>query len=138
LNIILYCANNLCKYLVDLDAVSLVSYMATMEGGVDVFISACRPGSAVLSVPQFHDNMLVVGFVCGMLHRFRIGWFCIGLGSVKFGRRCRHFRVSSAIFSGRYGNFCNSISKFGRSAGMNEYISFCILSNGLVVCGFSE
>jgi hypothetical protein len=25
LNIILYCGNNLCKYLVDLDAVSLVS-----------------------------------------------------------------------------------------------------------------
>jgi hypothetical protein len=95
--IILYCGNNLCKYLVDLDAVSLVSYMAIMEGGVDVIFIACTPGSAVLSVMQFHDNMLVAGFVCGMLCRFRIGWFCIGLGSVKFGRGCRHFRVSSAI-----------------------------------------
>jgi hypothetical protein len=96
----------------------------------------CRPGSAMLSVPKFHDNILVAGFVCGMLRGFRIGWFCIGLGSLKFGRGCRHFRVSSAIFLGRYGNFCSSISKFGRSAVMNDYISFCMLINGLVICGF--
>ena len=103
-----------------------------------MFINACRHGSAMLSVPQFHDNILVAGFVYGMLRGFRIGWFCIGLENVKFGRACRHFRVSSAIFLGRYGNFCNSISKFGCSAVMNEYISFCILSNGLVMCGFSK
>jgi hypothetical protein len=98
LNIILYCGNNLCKYLVDLDAMSLVSCMTTWRGGVDVFINVCRPGSAVLSMPQFQNNMLVARFVCGMLRGFRIGWFCIELGSIKFGRRCRHFRVSSAIF----------------------------------------
>jgi hypothetical protein len=28
LNIILYCGNNLCRYLVDLDAMSFVSWMA--------------------------------------------------------------------------------------------------------------
>jgi hypothetical protein len=39
LNIILYCRNNLCKYLVDLDVVSLVSWMAIMDGGVGLFVS---------------------------------------------------------------------------------------------------
>jgi hypothetical protein len=33
LNIILYCGNNLWRYLVDLFAVSLVSCIAIMEGG---------------------------------------------------------------------------------------------------------
>jgi hypothetical protein len=74
LNIILYCGNNLWRYLVDLDVVSLVSCMAIMEGGVGFFINACRLGNAVLSAPQFHDNMLVVGFVCGVLCACRIGW----------------------------------------------------------------
>jgi hypothetical protein len=51
LNIILYCGNNLWRYLVDLDTVSLVSCMAIMEGGVGLFINVCIPGSAVLSEP---------------------------------------------------------------------------------------
>jgi hypothetical protein len=50
-----------------------------------------------------------------------------GLGSVKFGIGCKHFRVSCAIFSGRYGNLCCSISMFGSSVVMNEYNSFCML-----------
>jgi hypothetical protein len=33
LNVILYCGNSLCKYVVDLDAVNLFSCMAIMEGG---------------------------------------------------------------------------------------------------------
>jgi hypothetical protein len=37
--------------------------------------------------------------------------------------------------SGRYGNFCERVSRLGRSVVMNEYISFCILSRGLVICG---
>jgi hypothetical protein len=101
LNIILYFGNSLCKYLVDLDVVSLVSCMAIMEGGVVLFINACRPGSVVWNEPQFHDNMLAAGFVYGMLRACNIGWFWIGLGVVKFGRGCRHFRISSASFSGR-------------------------------------
>jgi hypothetical protein len=60
---------------VDLDTVSLVSCMAIMEGGVGLFINVCIPGSAVLSEPQFHDNMLVDGFVYGVLRSYRIGWF---------------------------------------------------------------
>jgi hypothetical protein len=86
---------------VDLDAVSLVSCMAIMEGGVGLFVIACSPGSAVLSAPQFHDNMLIAGFVYGVLRVCRMGWSWIGLGIVKFGSGCRHFRVSSASFSGR-------------------------------------
>jgi hypothetical protein len=39
LNSILYCGNILCKYLVDLDAVSLVSWIAIMDGGVGLFVS---------------------------------------------------------------------------------------------------
>jgi hypothetical protein len=74
LNIILCCGNSLCKYLVDLDAVNLVSCMAITEGGVGLFISACSPGNVVLSAPQFHDNMLVVGFVCRVLRGCRCGW----------------------------------------------------------------
>jgi hypothetical protein len=81
--------------------VSLVSCMAIMEGGVGLFINAYSPGSAVFSAPQFHDNMLVAGFVYGVLCVCRIGWFCMGLGVVKFGRECRHFRALSASFSGR-------------------------------------
>jgi hypothetical protein len=73
LNIILYCGNNLWRYLVDLFVVSLVSCMAIMEGGVGLFINACRPGNAVLSIPQFHDSMLVAGFVYGVLRAYRIG-----------------------------------------------------------------
>jgi hypothetical protein len=61
-----------------------------------------------------------------------------GLGSVKFGIGCKHFRVSCAIFSGRYGNLCCSISMFGSSVVMNEYNSFCMLSSGLVMCWFSK
>jgi hypothetical protein len=90
----------------------------------------------VLSVPQFQDNILVAGVVCGMFCGFKMEWFCIGLGSVKFGSGCRHFRDSRAIFLERYGNFCSSISKLGRSMVINEYIYFYILSNGLVICGF--
>jgi hypothetical protein len=36
---------------VDLDVVSLVSCMAIMDGGVDLFISDCSLGNAVLSAP---------------------------------------------------------------------------------------
>jgi hypothetical protein len=81
--------------------VSLVSYIAIMEGGVGLFINACRSGNAVLSTPQFHDNILEARFVYGVLRACRIGWFWIGLGVVKLGRGCRHFRVSSARFLGR-------------------------------------
>jgi hypothetical protein len=80
---------------------SLVSCMAIMEGGVDLFVNACIPGSAVLSAPHFQDNILVAGFVYGMSHTCRIGWSWMGLGIVKFGSGCRHFRVSSASFSRR-------------------------------------
>jgi hypothetical protein len=101
LNIILYCGNNIWRYLVDLDAVSLVSCMAIMEGGVGLFINACRPGNVVFSAPQFHDSMLVAGFVYGVLCPCSIGWSWIGLGIVKFGRRYRYFRTSIASFLGR-------------------------------------
>jgi hypothetical protein len=63
LNIILYWGNSLCRYLVDLEAVSLVSWIAIMEGGVGLFVNDWSHGSAVFSVPQFHDNMVVSGFV---------------------------------------------------------------------------
>jgi hypothetical protein len=66
LNIILYCGNSLCRYLVDLDAVSLVSWMAIIDGGVGLFVNASIPGSAVFSVLQFHDIMLVSRFVYGV------------------------------------------------------------------------
>jgi hypothetical protein len=73
LNIILYCGNILYKYLVDLDAVSLVSWMAIIDGGVDLFIISCKPGSMVLSMPQFHFNIFVAGFrVRGVLRVY--GW----------------------------------------------------------------
>jgi hypothetical protein len=62
----------------------------------------------------------------------------MGLGVVKFGRGCRHFSVSSESFSGRYGNFCVRVSRLGCLVVMNEYISFCILSSGLVICGLSK
>jgi hypothetical protein len=39
LNIILYCGNSLFRYLVDLDAVILVSWMAIMDGGVGLFVN---------------------------------------------------------------------------------------------------
>jgi hypothetical protein len=58
---------------VDLDAVSLVSCMAIIEGGVGLFVNVCRPGNAVWSEPQFHVNMLVAGFVCGVVYVCRIG-----------------------------------------------------------------
>jgi hypothetical protein len=107
LNIILYCGNSLCKYLVDSVAVSLVSCMATMEGGVGSFI--------MLSVPQFQDNILVVGIVCGMFHGFRMGWFCIGLESVKFGRGCRHIRHIRDVpfFQGGVGIFVVAFPNLG-------------------------
>jgi hypothetical protein len=63
LNIILYCGNNLCRYLVDLDVVSFVSWMAIMDGGVGLFVNDCIPGNVVFSVPQFHVIILVGGFV---------------------------------------------------------------------------
>jgi hypothetical protein len=113
LNIILYFGNSLCKYLVDFDAVSLVSRMAITEGGVGLFISACRPSNAVLRAPQFHDNMLMAGFVYGLLRVCKIGWFCMGLGSVKLRRGCRHFRVSNAIFQEGMEKFVVSFPNLG-------------------------
>ena len=47
----------------DLDAVSFVSWMAIMEGGMGLFASDYIPDSTVLSVPQFHVIILVGGFV---------------------------------------------------------------------------
>jgi hypothetical protein len=61
---------------------SLVSCMAIMEGGVGLFINVCRPGNAVWSEPQFHDSMLVAGFVYGVLCACMTGWFWMGLGIV--------------------------------------------------------
>ena len=72
LNIILYCGN-LCKYLVDLDAVSFVSWMAIMDGGLALFVIDCIPGNAIFSVPQFHDIILVAGFVYGVFCGFMGG-----------------------------------------------------------------
>jgi hypothetical protein len=48
---------------VDLDAVSLVSWMAIMAGGVGLFVNDCSPSSPVFSIPQFYDIILVAGFV---------------------------------------------------------------------------
>jgi hypothetical protein len=41
---------------VDLDAVSLVSCMAIMEGGMGLFINACRSGNAV---GVSHNSMII-------------------------------------------------------------------------------
>jgi hypothetical protein len=52
----------------------------------------------------------------------------VGLGCVKFGIGCRHFKASSIIFSGRYGNLCCIVARFGCSVVINEYRSFeCFL-----------
>jgi hypothetical protein len=75
--------------------------MAIMAGGVGLFISDCSPTDAILSAPQFHDIMLVAGFIRGVFCGFMDGWFCMGLGCVKFGSGCRHFRASSVILLGR-------------------------------------
>ena len=40
LNIIFYCGNLFCKYLVDFDAVSFVSWIAIMASRVDLLVSA--------------------------------------------------------------------------------------------------
>jgi hypothetical protein len=40
--------------------------MAIMDGGVGLFVNDWSPGSAVFSVPQFHEIILVSGFVCGV------------------------------------------------------------------------
>jgi hypothetical protein len=61
----------------------------------------------------------------------------MGLGSVKLGMGCRHFKASIVMFLGRYGNYCCSVSKYGRSVVMNEYSAFCMMSEGLVMCGYS-
>jgi hypothetical protein len=37
--------------------------MAMMAGGVGLFVNDCSPGSAVFSVPQFHDIILVARFM---------------------------------------------------------------------------
>jgi hypothetical protein len=58
---------------VDLDAISLVSWMVVMDGGVGLFVSDWSPGNAVLSVPQFHDSILVARFVCGMYWGLWVG-----------------------------------------------------------------
>jgi hypothetical protein len=86
---------------VDLDAVNLVSWMAIMAGGLGLFVSDWSPGNEVLSVPQFHVSIFVAGIVWGMFCGFMGGKFCMGLGCVKFGIGCRHFRASRAIFLGR-------------------------------------
>ena len=101
LNIILYYRNNLYRYLVDLNDMSLVSWMAIMDGGVDLFVSDWSPSNVVLNVPQFHDSILVAGFVHGVFWGFMGGWFCMGLECIKFGISCRHFKASSVIFSRR-------------------------------------
>jgi hypothetical protein len=62
----------------------------------------------------------------------------MGLGSVKLGMGCRHFKASFVMFSGRYGNSCCSVSKFGHSVVMYEYSVFCMLFDGLVMCRFYE
>ena len=54
LNINLYCRKGFWIYLVDLVAVSLVSWMAILAGFVYRIIS-CRLGNAVLSDDAFHE-----------------------------------------------------------------------------------
>jgi hypothetical protein len=46
--------------------VSLVSWMAIMDGGFSLFVRFWSPSSAVFSVPQFHVIMLIVVFVWGV------------------------------------------------------------------------
>jgi hypothetical protein len=55
------------------------------------------------------------------------GWFGMELGCVKFGIGCRHFKASSIIFSGRLGNLCCVVARFGCSVVINEYSSFWML-----------
>jgi hypothetical protein len=62
----------------------------------------------------------------------------MGLGCVKFGINYRHFNASIAIFSGRQGNLCCSVAKSRCLVVMNEYISFWMLSDGFIICEFSE
>ena len=54
LKINLYCGKRFWIYLVDLVAISLVSWMAIMAGFVCRIIS-CRLGSAVFSDDAFHE-----------------------------------------------------------------------------------
>jgi hypothetical protein len=48
-----------------LDAVSLVSWMAIIDGGFSLFIRAWSPGSAIFSVPQFHESIYWLLDLCG-------------------------------------------------------------------------
>ena len=123
LNIILYCGKSLCRYLVDLDAVSFVSWMAIMDGGVDMFVNACIPGNVVFSVPQFHVIIFVREFICRVFWGFMGGWCCMGLGCVQFGIGCRHLSALWIICSGRYGNLFCAVVRFGFSLVIMEYSS---------------
>jgi hypothetical protein len=47
-----------------LDAVNLVSWIAIMVGGLGLFVRLdWSPGTAVLSVPQFHESIFMAGVV---------------------------------------------------------------------------
>ena len=48
----------------------------------------------------------------------------MGLGCVKFGIDCRHFKASRIIFLRRYGKLCCIVAKFGCLVVINEYSSF--------------
>jgi hypothetical protein len=47
--------------------------MAIMDGGVGIFVKDWSPGNVVLSVPQFHEIILVFGLVCGVFWGFMGG-----------------------------------------------------------------
>jgi hypothetical protein len=68
--------------------------MAIMDGGVGLFVNDWNPSSTVFRVPQFHDIILVAGFVCVVCGGIMGGWCCMGLGCVKFGIGCMHFSAS--------------------------------------------
>ena len=62
-------------YLVDLVAVSLVSWIVIMAGFV-CWIMSCRLGSAMLSKDAFHDNSCVICVVLVCIWHWWLRYLC--------------------------------------------------------------
>ena len=60
--------------------VNLVSCIAILEGGMDLFISTCSPSIAMLNAPQFHDIYLWLSLYVGCYVDVRLDILIWGWG----------------------------------------------------------
>lgn len=113
LNISLYCGNSLYMYVIDLVAVSLVSWIVIIAGLFGMFVMSCwRLDSAVFSDDAFQEMICVLWLVLIMGCGGGGGFIGRGGGCEYSVMGSWHLRLSRRRFSAKKGNLRRRFWRF--------------------------